>query len=186
MQCVRCFQVAFVPEALKPSVRVTLEMGDQPRPHRIEGGPLGRGIDTLAGSVVLPSEPRAKSGVHWGYTVRIASGLSAVFSECPYEVRCMALLPSSHCQGAGLCVWTAAHTLGYSCRARTEQLLRNYMLHSIGYNGPMRGSLSGLYTLCRALLLSPKPRNKIDQNMLCPSFAVPDLAHCVGCRMVTI
>lgn len=116
-----------MPEALKPSVRVTLEMGDQPRPHRIEGGPLGRGIDTLAGSVLLPSDPRAKSGVYWGYTVRIASGLSAVFSECPYEVRSMALLPSSYCQEAGLCVWTAAHTLCYLCRARTEQLLREIL-----------------------------------------------------------
>ena len=91
-------------EALKLSVRVTLEMGDQPRPHRIEGGPLGRGIDTLAGSVVLPSDPRAKSGVYWGYTVRIASGLSAVFSECPYEVHCMALLPSSFTVREEVCV----------------------------------------------------------------------------------
>ena len=73
-------------EALKPGVRVTLEMGEQPRPHRIESGPLGRGVDALAGSVVLPSDPRAKSGTYWGYTVRIASGLSAVFSGCPYQV----------------------------------------------------------------------------------------------------
>lgn len=81
-------QVAYVAEALKPGVRVTLEMGEQPRPHRIEGGPLGKGVDALAGSVVLPSDPRAKSGTYWGYTVRIASGLSAVFSGCPYQVCC--------------------------------------------------------------------------------------------------
>lgn len=73
-------------EALKPGVRVTLEMGEQPQPHRIESGPLGRGVDALAGSVVLPSDPHAKSGTYWGYTVRIASGLSAVFSGCPYQV----------------------------------------------------------------------------------------------------
>lgn len=75
-----------MPEALKPSVRVTLEMGEQPVPHRVEGGPLGRGVDTLAGRVVLPSDPRASSGTYWGYTVRIASGLTAVFSNCPYKV----------------------------------------------------------------------------------------------------
>lgn len=33
------------------------------------------------------TDPREKLGLYWGYTTRLASGLGAVFDECPYEVR---------------------------------------------------------------------------------------------------
>ena len=40
---------------------------------------------TFTGTVVSPSAPRTEAGIYWGYSVRLASGLSAVFSEGPYQ-----------------------------------------------------------------------------------------------------
>ncbi|XP_068609226.1 uncharacterized protein [Brachionichthys hirsutus] len=37
------------------------------------------------GVVVPPQTPRTRGGLYWGYSVRLASCLSAVFSESPYE-----------------------------------------------------------------------------------------------------
>lgn len=37
------------------------------------------------GTVVSSQHPRAVSGLYWGYSVRLASCLSAVFSECPFK-----------------------------------------------------------------------------------------------------
>lgn len=36
------------------------------------------------GVVVAPHLPRTEGGLYWGYSVRLASCLSAVFTECPY------------------------------------------------------------------------------------------------------
>ena len=36
-------------------------------------------------TVVPPREPREAAGMYWGYDVRVANGLAAVWSECPYE-----------------------------------------------------------------------------------------------------
>ncbi|KAA8584404.1 hypothetical protein FQN60_008189 [Etheostoma spectabile] len=37
------------------------------------------------GAVVAPHLPRTEAGLYWGYSVRLASCLSAVFTESPYE-----------------------------------------------------------------------------------------------------
>ncbi|XP_078082330.1 putative methyltransferase C9orf114 homolog isoform X2 [Mustelus asterias] len=37
------------------------------------------------GTVVAPHVPRTEAGLYWGYTVRLASSLSAVFTECPFK-----------------------------------------------------------------------------------------------------
>lgn len=39
----------------------------------------------LKGTIVSPKLPRLESGIYWGYTIRLASNLSQVFSSCPYE-----------------------------------------------------------------------------------------------------
>ena len=39
----------------------------------------------LRGKPVPPSAPRVKAGTYWGYQVRLATDLAAVWSECPYE-----------------------------------------------------------------------------------------------------
>ena len=79
-------QSAHVEVALQPGVRATLEMGPEPRAKRLPAGPLGSPAAVLDGRLALPSAPRAKLGAYWGYTVRIARGLSAAVSECPFQV----------------------------------------------------------------------------------------------------
>ena len=34
--------------------------------------------------LVSPQEPRNEDGLYWGYTVRIATGFHALFTECPF------------------------------------------------------------------------------------------------------
>ena len=79
-------QSAHVEVALQPGMRATLEMGPEPRAKRLASGPLGSAATVLDGRLALPSAPRAKLGAYWGYTVRIARGLSAAVSECPFQV----------------------------------------------------------------------------------------------------
>ena len=38
-----------------------------------------------AAVAVSPREPREVAGLYWGYSVRLAPTLSAVWSACPYE-----------------------------------------------------------------------------------------------------
>lgn len=39
----------------------------------------------LKGQVVSPSTPQKEADLYWGYNVRLASSLGAVFTECPYK-----------------------------------------------------------------------------------------------------
>lgn len=59
---------------LQPGIRVTVEM--LPTPDEAK---------RLYGKVVSPSQPQKEIGVYWGYSVRLASSLNAVFTECPYK-----------------------------------------------------------------------------------------------------
>lgn len=72
--------------ALQPSVRATLEMGPKPRTKQMAAGPLGDAAVVLEGTLALPSTPRARLGTYWGYTVRIAKGLTAAVSDSPFQV----------------------------------------------------------------------------------------------------
>lgn len=63
-----------IDKQLLPGVRVTVKMD----------------INTLdkkkqKGTVVSPSEPRTHAGLYWGYTVRLASSIGAVFTDCPFK-----------------------------------------------------------------------------------------------------
>ena len=71
-----------MPEALQPGVRVTLAMGDAPEP---EPSPTGEG-EVLPAQLVAPAEPREAAGMYWGYTTRLAAGLSAAITDSPFEV----------------------------------------------------------------------------------------------------
>jgi len=63
-----------VPSSLKPGLRVTVRL------------PEGYSWDKLIkGTIVSPAEPRAEGGLYWGYTTRIASTLSQVFTGCPHK-----------------------------------------------------------------------------------------------------
>jgi predicted SPOUT superfamily RNA methylase MTH1 len=61
-----------VDRTLPAGTRVTVRM---PNPS-FKGG---------VGVVVPPREPRERLGLHWGYSVRIAKDLHAVWSECPFS-----------------------------------------------------------------------------------------------------
>ena len=39
----------------------------------------------LKGKIVSPLEPKVVGGLYWGYSVRLARSLGAVFTECPYK-----------------------------------------------------------------------------------------------------
>jgi len=63
-----------VSSSLKPGLRVTVRL------------PEGYSWDKLIkGTIVSPAEPRAEGGLYWGYTTRIASTLSQVFTGCPHK-----------------------------------------------------------------------------------------------------
>ncbi|XP_048469725.1 putative methyltransferase C9orf114 homolog [Rhincodon typus] len=60
---------------LQPGLRVTVRLHKNENPES----------KALKGTVVPPHAPRTVSGLYWGYTVRLASCLSAVFTECPFK-----------------------------------------------------------------------------------------------------
>ena len=68
----------FIPTIIPPETRVTVKFKDKEDPGQIPGG------ETLA-EAVAPSAPREEAGYYWGYSVRSASCLSAVLTECPFD-----------------------------------------------------------------------------------------------------
>ncbi|KAL8675211.1 MAG: hypothetical protein Q9168_000331 [Polycauliona sp. 1 TL-2023] len=67
-----------VPAIIPPDTRVTIKLPD-------DLGMSACGDDQVAGSVVAPSTPREDGGYYWGYSVRAASSLSAVITECTFS-----------------------------------------------------------------------------------------------------
>ena len=58
--------------------RVTMKFRDVEKPFDIP-------TDGLPAEPVAPSAPREEAGYYWGYSVRSATSLSAVLTECPIE-----------------------------------------------------------------------------------------------------
>lgn len=65
---------ALVDKLLRPGLRCTVKLL-----------PQQEGSNKLKGSVVPPSAPRQDTGTYWGYSVRVATSISKIFSQCPYE-----------------------------------------------------------------------------------------------------
>lgn len=63
-----------VNKALMPGTRVTVQLQ-----------PQKEGSKKRYGEVVPPSLPREVLGVYWGYSVRLATSLSEVFTKAPYQ-----------------------------------------------------------------------------------------------------
>ncbi|KAL8872498.1 MAG: hypothetical protein Q9174_001885 [Haloplaca sp. 1 TL-2023] len=66
-----------IPAVIPVKTRVTVKLPEE----------SGRSVDQksqMAASAVEPSEPREVAGYYWGYNVRAAASLSAVFTECTY------------------------------------------------------------------------------------------------------
>lgn len=79
-------QDAYVPQALRANVRVTLQMGAQPTEMTLQQPSLGAGKQVLFGQLAKPSSPRETEGTYWGYTTRLASSISQAFKDGPYGV----------------------------------------------------------------------------------------------------
>lgn len=62
-----------IDKKLQPGVRVTVRMKNHSEGKKIQG------------KVVSPSTPRLEAGLYWGYTIRLAKSLAAVFTECPHK-----------------------------------------------------------------------------------------------------
>ncbi|OCT72705.1 hypothetical protein XELAEV_18035688mg [Xenopus laevis] len=63
-----------IDKQLQAGVRVTVHLQQENVEQRVQKG-----------IVVSPQHPRTEGGLYWGYRVRLASCLSAVFTECPFK-----------------------------------------------------------------------------------------------------
>ncbi|KZF24716.1 DUF171-domain-containing protein [Xylona heveae TC161] len=68
-----------IPASIPPNTRVTLKF-----PDSISAVPESQDMPITA-EVVSPDAPREEAGYYWGYALRPASSLSAVFTECGYD-----------------------------------------------------------------------------------------------------
>ncbi|KAI1279541.1 putative methyltransferase C9orf114 [Halotydeus destructor] len=78
-----------IDRVLKPGVRVTVHFDPnelQPEEQKLVSPEKKRRKNKkIKGKAVAPSSPRTVLGLYWGYTVRIAGSLSAVYSESPFK-----------------------------------------------------------------------------------------------------
>ena len=114
-------------------------MGAKARTKQMAAGPLGGAAVVLEGTLALPSTPKAKAGTYWGYTVRIANGLTAVLSDSPYPV-CKSAnsfsMPGCRCNGHALHDWVL---WGY----RVSQTQTKGLDHSHCYQGRLTLCMPG-------------------------------------------
>jgi predicted SPOUT superfamily RNA methylase MTH1 len=80
------FQVpVMIPVAVPPNTRVTVKFPSPRAPPNFPYPRNPQGVEPLTAEAVDPAEPREEGGYYWGYTVRQAPSLSAVFTECVFE-----------------------------------------------------------------------------------------------------
>ncbi|KAM4696058.1 uncharacterized protein WCC33_014786 [Rhinophrynus dorsalis] len=63
-----------IDKQLQAGIRVTVRLHPEKTEEKVRKG-----------VVVSPQHPRTEAGLYWGYKVRLASCLSAVFTECPFQ-----------------------------------------------------------------------------------------------------
>ena len=71
-------QSVYVEDEIPENSRVTVKFNDKEAPR-------GPQADSLSAEAVAPSAPREEAGYYWGYTVRTASSISTVITECPFD-----------------------------------------------------------------------------------------------------
>lgn len=76
-----CYRRAKVDKSIQAGVRVTLELSTP-----IAAKDTKKGQTPIEAIVVSPKVPREKSGLYWGYNIRLASSFSRVITEAPYKV----------------------------------------------------------------------------------------------------
>ncbi|XP_051041031.1 putative methyltransferase C9orf114 homolog isoform X2 [Phodopus roborovskii] len=75
LQFAASLQEVKIDKKLEPGLRVTVRLNQKQLSE----------CKTYKGTVVSSQDPRTKAGLYWGYTVRLASCLSAVFAEAPFQ-----------------------------------------------------------------------------------------------------
>ena len=74
-ECIPIFQQDVqIDRLLTAGIRVTVKINKYDPSRRV-----------IQGRVVSPVAPREDGGLYWGYSVRLANSLGAVFTECPYK-----------------------------------------------------------------------------------------------------
>lgn len=66
-----------IDRVLSPGLRCTVQLDPKSYATSKKG--------SMKGVVVSPTTPRDQDGIYWGYQVRLASSIKAIFDECPYE-----------------------------------------------------------------------------------------------------
>ncbi|CDH60171.1 ci114 protein [Lichtheimia corymbifera JMRC:FSU:9682] len=74
------YRRARLEKQIQPGVRVTVEL-----PQPIAAADTHKGQKPINAKAVSPKVPREKSGLYWGYSIRLASSISRVMTESPYE-----------------------------------------------------------------------------------------------------
>jgi predicted SPOUT superfamily RNA methylase MTH1 len=74
------FRRARIDRAVQPGVRVTVELSEP-----VSAADTRKGQKPVPAKVVSPKVPREKTGLYWGYNIRLASSFSRVMTECPYD-----------------------------------------------------------------------------------------------------
>ncbi|KAL1301499.1 hypothetical protein AAFC00_005743 [Neodothiora populina] len=69
---------ARIPVSVPTDSRITVRFASDLEP-RMDG------YTPLDAAAVTPDTPREEAGYFWGYSTRLASSLSAIFTECPYD-----------------------------------------------------------------------------------------------------
>lgn len=67
-----------VPTEIPAGSRVTVKFASHDEPQH-------DGYTPLPAEAVSPDTPREEAGYYWGYSTRLASSLSSIFTECPYD-----------------------------------------------------------------------------------------------------
>lgn len=107
-------------------------MGPQPTQMVLQQAGLGSGQQVLFGQLAKPSSPRETEGTYWGYTTRLATSLSQVFQDCPFEVCCKPMragLLVLHMPSLLLCLQNlniAMQSCASLCRVRSHCLLQRF------------------------------------------------------------
>lgn len=74
------FRRARIDRPVQPNVRVTVELSQV-----VAAADTKKGQKPIQAKVVSPKAPREKSGLYWGYSIRLASSFSKVMTDSPYE-----------------------------------------------------------------------------------------------------
>lgn len=72
------FRRARIDRPVQPNVRVTVELSQV-----VAAADTKKGQKPIQAKVVSPKTPREKSGIYWGYQIRVASSFSKVMAEAP-------------------------------------------------------------------------------------------------------